>query len=44
VLHEVENRNKPGGCCGASVGFDADAAADAHARVEAFFGRHLGPR
>jgi len=44
VLHEVENRNKPGGCCGASVGFDAAAAADAHARVEAFFGRHLGPR
>jgi dienelactone hydrolase len=44
VLHEVENRNKAGGCCGASVGFDAAAAADAHARVEAFFGRHLGPR
>ena len=44
VLPEVENRNKPGGCCGASVGFDAAANADAHRRVEQFFGRHLGPK
>jgi dienelactone hydrolase len=44
VLHEVENRNKPGGCCGATVGYDAAASADAHARIEAFFGRYLGPR
>jgi dienelactone hydrolase len=44
VLHEVENRNKPGGCCGATVGYDASADADAHRRVEAFFRRHLGPR
>src|SRR6266850_317788 len=44
VLPEVENRNKPGGCCGATVGFDPSANADAHRRVEEFFGRHLGPR
>jgi dienelactone hydrolase len=44
VLPEVENRNKPGGCCGATVGFDATANADAHRRVEEFFGRHLGGR
>ena len=44
VLPEVENRNKPGGCCGASVGFDPGANADAHRRVEQFFARHLGPR
>jgi len=44
VLPEVENRNKPGGCCGATVGFDARANADAHRRVEAFFARHLGRR
>jgi dienelactone hydrolase len=44
VIPEVENRNKPGGCCGASVGFDPAANADAHQRVEQFFGRHLGPR
>jgi len=44
VLPEVENRNKPGDCCGATVGYDPDADADAHRRVEAFFGRHLGGR
>ena len=44
VLHEVENRNKPGGCCGASVGYDPSADADAHRRVAEFFARHLGPR
>src|SRR5688572_2481671 len=42
VLPEVENRNKPGGCCGASVGYDAGADADARTRVEAFLARHLG--
>jgi dienelactone hydrolase len=42
VLPEVENRNKPGSCCGATVGFDPAANADAHRRIEAFFGRHLG--
>ncbi|HET7344020.1 MAG TPA: dienelactone hydrolase family protein [Methylomirabilota bacterium] len=41
VLPEVENRNKPGGCCGATVGFDAAANADARRRVEEFFTRHL---
>jgi dienelactone hydrolase len=44
VLPDVENRNRPGACCGATVGFDADAAADARHRVEAFFASHLGPR
>ena len=44
VLPEVENRNKPGGCCGATVGFDPEANADAHRRVERFFSRHLGPK
>ena len=44
LLPEVENRNKPGGCCGATVGFDPSANADAHRRVEQFFGRHLGPK
>jgi dienelactone hydrolase len=44
VLPEVENRNRPAGCCGASVGYDADADADARRRVERFFGVHLGPR
>jgi dienelactone hydrolase len=42
VLPEVENRNKPGGCCGATVGYDAIAAADARRRVEDFFRDHLG--
>jgi len=42
-LPEVENRNaKTGQCCGATVGFDAAANADAHRRVGAFFARHLG--
>lgn len=41
-LPEVENRNKPNGCCGATVGFDAAASADAHRRIEEFFGRQLG--
>jgi dienelactone hydrolase len=44
VIPEVENRNRPGGCCGATVGYDADADADARRRVEAFFGRHLRGR
>jgi dienelactone hydrolase len=44
VLPEVENRNKPNSCCGATVGYDAAAAADARRRIEAFFARHLEPR
>src|SRR5438874_2810476 len=40
-LAEVENRNAAGGrCCGATVGFDASANADAHRRVGEVFGRH----
>ncbi|MBI4611473.1 MAG: dienelactone hydrolase family protein [Candidatus Rokubacteria bacterium] len=41
VLPNVENRNRPGGCCGATVGYNAAAAADARRRVEEFFARHL---
>lgn len=40
---EVSNRNKPGGCCGAWVGHDAQAYRDTLKRVEAFWLTHLGP-
>lgn len=40
-LADVENRNRPNGCCGATVAYDAAADADAHRRVAEFFGRHL---
>jgi dienelactone hydrolase len=40
-LADVENRNRPGRCCGATVGHDAAADADAHRRVAEFFDRHL---
>jgi dienelactone hydrolase len=44
-LAEVENRNAPAGrCCGATVGFDAAANADAHRRIGEFFARQLGGR
>jgi dienelactone hydrolase len=44
-LADVENRNaKNGQCCGATVGFDPTANADAHRRVGDFFARHLGGR
>jgi len=43
-LAEVENRNKPGGCCGATVAHDPGAAADARRRVADFFGDHLRAR
>jgi dienelactone hydrolase len=43
-LPDVENRNRPGGCCGATVGYDAAAAADARRRVRDFFGYHLHPQ
>lgn len=43
-LPEVSNRNKPGECCGATVGYDASAAADARRRVAEFFGLHLKAR
>jgi len=41
VLTKVGNDNKPGGCCGATVAFDAAANAAAHRRVAEFFGYHL---
>lgn len=41
VLPDVENRNKPGDCCGATVGYQAEAAAVAFADVEAFLAKHL---
>jgi len=44
VLTEVENLNRPGGCCGATVGYDPDAAADARGRIEVFFAHNLGAR
>jgi len=37
----VENPNSPNGCCGATVAYDAAAAADARQRVSRFFERHL---
>jgi len=43
-LPEVANRNKPGECCGATVGYDPSVAADAPPRVAEFFARHLGSR
>jgi dienelactone hydrolase len=43
VLDTVENETKPSGY-GATVAYQADAAADAYRRVEAFFGRHLRRR
>jgi dienelactone hydrolase len=41
VLPDVENRNKPGDCCGATVGYQPEAAAAAFAAVEAFLAKHL---
>jgi dienelactone hydrolase len=43
-LPAVANDNKPGGCCGATVGYDRRAAADARRRVAEFFHHHLGGR
>jgi dienelactone hydrolase len=42
ALPDVTNRNRPGGCCSATIGYDPAAAADARRRVEGFFARHLG--
>jgi dienelactone hydrolase len=44
VLSDVENDNLPGGCCGATVGYDPAAAADARQRIEEFFAAHLRSR
>jgi dienelactone hydrolase len=43
-LTDVVNQNRPGGCCGATVGYDAEAAADARRRVTEFLARQLPPR
>lgn len=43
-LADVVNRNRPGGCCGATVGHDPAAAADARRRIADFFGYHLARR
>jgi dienelactone hydrolase len=40
VLGQVENENRPGGF-GATVSYQAEAAADASRRIEEFLGRHL---
>jgi dienelactone hydrolase len=39
---EVRNRHKPGGCCGAWVGFDEPAYRDALQRVEGFLKAEMG--
>lgn len=39
---DVRNRNKPGGCCGAWIGFDEPAYRDSLKRVEAFLQKTLG--
>jgi dienelactone hydrolase len=44
VLPHVGNDNKPGGCCGATVAYDAAAFAAARRRVGEFFGYHLRAR
>jgi dienelactone hydrolase len=41
---EVRNRNKPGGCCGATVGTEPAARADAIRTVTQFFAVELGGR
>ena len=41
---EVRNRNKPGGCCGATVGTEPAARADAIREVTQFFAVELGGR
>jgi len=44
VRPEVRNRNKPGGCCGATVGTEPAARADALREVTQFFAHELGGR
>ena len=41
---EVRNRNRPGGCCGATVGTDPAARTDAIREVTQFFASVLGGR
>ncbi len=38
---DVRNRNKPGGCCGATVGTNPEARDDARRQVARFLARHL---
>lgn len=38
---EVRNRNKPSGCCGATVGTNPEARDDARRQVTRFLARHL---
>jgi dienelactone hydrolase len=38
---EVRNRNKPGGCCGATVGTNPEARDDARRQLARFLARHL---
>lgn len=40
-LDDVENRNVPGDCCGATVAYDAFADTDARRRIAEFVGYHL---
>ena len=44
VRPEVRNRNKPGGCCGATIGTEPAARADAICEVTQFFASELGGR
>jgi dienelactone hydrolase len=44
VLAHVGNDNRPGGCCGATVAYDAAALAVARRRVTEFLGYHLRAR
>ena len=39
---DVRNRNKPGGCCGAWVGYHETSYRDASRRLQAFFAQWLG--
>ena len=42
-LADAANHTLPGGCCGATVAYDAAAATDARRRIDEFFGYHLRP-
>jgi len=44
VLAHVGNDNKPGGCCGATVEYNATALETARRKIAAFLGSHLRAR
>jgi len=44
VLAHVGNDNKPGGCCGATVEYNAAALETARRKIAAFLGYHLRAR